>query len=95
MTEVSSPQHIGHGCGIQRQARVAAFGLLHGINGEKANGIDALGIEIHTSVPHKWLLPIGAPVLGARRSGTSTFMPKQAGMVGGEKRRRNCLAATR
>jgi hypothetical protein len=44
--EVPLPQTIGHGRGAHGHARVAGLGLLYGIDGQKANGIDASLIEL-------------------------------------------------
>ena len=40
------PQHVGHGRGPHRQPRVARICLLDHIDGQEAEGIDALLIEV-------------------------------------------------
>jgi hypothetical protein len=39
------PQHVGHRRGVERQAGVAAVGLLHHVDGQEAQRVDALLVE--------------------------------------------------
>ena len=43
------PKDVGHGRRAHGHARMARIGLLHAINGKKANGIDAELIELRGS----------------------------------------------
>ncbi len=43
--EKARPQDIGHRRGVERQPRVAAVGLLHHVDGEEAQRVDALLVE--------------------------------------------------
>ncbi len=43
--EKARPQHVRHGRGAQRQARMAAVGLLHGVDRKEAQGIYAQRVE--------------------------------------------------
>ena len=43
--ELLRPQGIGHRRGAERQPRMAAVRLLHHVDGEKVQGIDALLVE--------------------------------------------------
>ena len=40
------PENIGHGSRAHRHSRMAAVGLLHGVNREKADGVDAEVINV-------------------------------------------------
>jgi len=44
--EETRPEHISHRRGIQRQARMAAGGVLHGIDGKEAQGVDAQPVHV-------------------------------------------------
>ena len=43
--EEPGPHHIRHRRGAHRQPRVTAIGLLHGVHGEEAQGVDALIVQ--------------------------------------------------
>ena len=43
--QMAGPQRIRHGGRAQRQARVPAVGMLHHVNRQKAQGVDALKVE--------------------------------------------------
>ncbi len=51
--EVARPQHVGHRRGAERQPGVAAVGLLHHVDREEAQRVDALQVErvCHGSLP--------------------------------------------
>jgi len=46
VTEVTGPEHVGHGGGAHRQPGVPAVGLLHGIYRKEADRIDAQSIQL-------------------------------------------------
>ncbi len=55
--EHAHPQRVGHGCRVERQARVAAIGLLHRIDRQEAQGIDAEPVELlrhDRALPPSW-----------------------------------------
>jgi hypothetical protein len=64
-----SPERIGHGRRAQRQARMAAIGLLNGVNSEKPDGIDALLYEFQrhgfSSCTRDFLIFSAAAPIGA------------------------------
>ena len=45
VTQVALPQHVGHRRRAERQARVARVGLLHGVDRERADRVDAELVE--------------------------------------------------
>ncbi len=47
--EEAIPERVGHGRGTQWQTGVPGLGLLHGVNGQEAQGVDAEFVQLGRS----------------------------------------------
>ena len=57
ITQEAAPQRVAHWRQAHRRAGVAGVGLLHGVHGQGANRVDALGVDSSGSVIHETVLP--------------------------------------
>src|SRR5690606_739019 len=76
VAHVARPQHVGHDRCTHRQAGMPGVGLLHRIDREEANGVDALGIEICSSLGsfgyrHGAFLPVSSMMRNSIGNGLS------------------------
>jgi hypothetical protein len=54
--QVAGPQHIGQGSGADGQAGMIGIGMLHGVDRQGAQGVDAEVVELSERRGHEVLL---------------------------------------